>query len=72
VPSITATNLAVPETSCPLEFVSPLPMGGREQPSGVEGPGLSCFAGLALSTHDELATGIRGRRPTSSLDRWTG
>lgn len=70
--SMTATKRAVSESSYSRAFTSPLPTGGWAQPAGVEGPEPSCSAGRAHSTQDNPATGIRGRRPTSSLDRWTG
>ena len=70
--SMTATSRAVPETSCLPASGSPLPPGGWAQPAGCEASKVGNFTGRTIPTHDTLTTGIRGRRPTSSLDRWTG
>ncbi len=66
------TSRAVPEASCSPSLGLPTPSGAWAKPAGVGFREPSGFAGRVIPTNDTLTTGIRGRRPTSCLDRWTG
>ncbi len=61
-----------PEIPCSTALVPASRTAGWDQPAGIAARKAASTNGRTVIAHYTPTSGIRGQRPTSSLDRWTG
>ncbi len=70
--SMTQALRLTPGIPCATALVPAARTGGWDRPAGSAARKAVSTNGRTVIAHYTPTSGIRGQRPTSSLDRWTG